>query len=440
MVKNQRSVKFDVRRFMRLDDKRPLSPWLRFAPLLILYTLIILFYSSGILEADEPRYVMYAENILAGQYTDPDMPELQNAPGYPLYLALFLALGLPLGVPKLLNAGLMFLAVVFFYKSLKIYVSEKSAVLAAYALGLYYPMFRWLIYNISEALSIVVICAFMYFALKALRRTKITFTSLLIPALLLGYLILVKLFYQYVVLFSFLFTLAAWLVYRRKKLLGFSAILIMGYLVAAVPYLSYTYSITGKTFYWGTQTGQKIYWMTVPYEGEFGKWFPMDGVIEGRFPELHPDHRKLFTSLEGMTPMEKNEALVRISKDNIKKYPGNYLFNIIPNTLRLLFAYPMHLHPNLNMYYYAGINSLLFIPFLFSLVPAWIYRRRIPTELYALMLFSLIYFGGLCLIPTVPRYLFMMVPAMLLWTAFVLSYFVKISFPDSLPGRLKSEG
>lgn len=411
----------------------------KFLPLFFLYIIMIIaipklvelanpFLKEGTFQHDELRYHTYAQNIINGQYTDPANPDIQNAPGYPLYLSIFLKLGLPLMIPKLSNAILMMLAVFFFYKSSTFFISERVSLVIAYILGLYYPLFRWIPYNISEAYSMFLLCAFIFYLLRAQQKKELSFSQIVLPAVILSLLISTKFFYHYVVIFTFILAIFLFLIrVSRAKMIKTILIMVLGYVMIAVPYLSFTYSLTGKTFFWTNQTGQKIYWMTTRHPGEYGKWFNYRKLHKNYNPEIHESHYEFFDEILEQPYLVQNELILEKAKENIKNNPMDYFFNIVPNTLRLLFNYPYSYKTHsLNMYFYAMINTPIVLAFLLSLIPSWKFRKLIPIELVILMVFGLVYFGGLMLIPAIPRYFFMCIPLILLWCGYIYSNFVKI--------------
>ena len=94
--------------------------YLKFLPLLILYVGVTLVFNDSHFKGDEGRYINFTQNLLKGYYANPDTKSgfLWNGPGYPIILVPFVYFKLPLIFPKLLNTLLVFVGVVFLYKSL----------------------------------------------------------------------------------------------------------------------------------------------------------------------------------------------------------------------------------------------------------------------------------------------------------------------------------
>lgn len=109
---------------------------LKLLPLFFLYLLLVSFHLSDSLEGDEVRYVAYAHNLSQGSYASPEKMELANGPGYPLILLPFVLLKIPWGAARMLNALFLFLAILYFFCTLRRYLKESQAFYAALILGL----------------------------------------------------------------------------------------------------------------------------------------------------------------------------------------------------------------------------------------------------------------------------------------------------------------
>src|SRR4030042_3798868 len=89
-------------------------------PLFVLYCIIFSLSANGSLDyGDEPRYAMYAENLTKGFYAPTDTRLLWNGPGYPLLLSPFVIFKVPWIYAKMLNPAFIFLAVCFFYTTIR---------------------------------------------------------------------------------------------------------------------------------------------------------------------------------------------------------------------------------------------------------------------------------------------------------------------------------
>jgi hypothetical protein len=206
-------------------------------------------------------------------------------------------------------------------------------------------------------------------------------------------------------------------------------------LALCVPYLSYTYSLTGRIFFWGTSGGMSLYFMSTPYANEFGSWFSAEEV------RLRPElaaHREFFASLEGLTDLERDDAFKRRAIDNIRRYPAKYLANLAANTGRLLFSYPFTFGPHsMTTFFYLVPNMFLVVLAVLSIPAALLRPREIPFEIWALLVFALIAFGGSALLSAYDRQARPLVPALSLWLAYIAARVVRIELRPGTPaGRL----
>jgi hypothetical protein len=114
------------------------------APLLWFYLCIAATGWSRPPVQDETRYLGFADNLTHGFYSPPDAVQLWSGPGYPLLLAPFRAIGCGPGALRLLNAPLLFAAVWCFFRFLRNHFPHRAALLGACALGLYFPVWKFL--------------------------------------------------------------------------------------------------------------------------------------------------------------------------------------------------------------------------------------------------------------------------------------------------------
>jgi hypothetical protein len=161
----------------------------------------------------------------------------------------------------------------------------------------------------------------------------------------------------------------------------------------------------------------QLYWMTTPYGNELGSWFSVKDVKER--PDLAP-HRKFFASLEGLSDTERDDAYKKQAIHNIADHPKKYLYNWSANVGRLLFSYPFSLGPqSLTTYFYLAPNMFVVVLFLLSTIPAALRPRAIPFELWAILVFVLIAFGGSTVLSAYDRQFAPLVPGLCIWMSFV---------------------
>ena len=167
----------------------------------------------------------------------------------------------------------------------------------------------------------------------------------------------------------------------------------------------------------GTSGGMSLYWISTPYPNELGSWFSVADVKEK--PELAP-HRDFFAKLEQLSDVERDDALKKQAVYNISHHPAKYVANWAANVGRLLFSYPFSLGSDrLTTYFYMVPNMFVVVLFLLSLFPAILRAKAIPFEMWALLIFALIAFGGSTLLSAYDRQFQPLVPILYAWTGFV---------------------
>ena len=397
---------------------------IKLLPLLFYYGIVILIFSSSNFWGDEGRYVMYANNLLNGHYSPLDDIYLWNGPGYPIVLIPFVFFKLPWLTAKLLNALFLFLSILYFYSALRLYIKERSSLYFAYILGIYPPFLRHIHQLLTEPLSIFLVSGFLFHFCKMHRDNKISWPHLLAGSFCLGYLALTKIFFGYVILVGLLLSL---FLYLWEKRLIFKKTF-MVYLVALIfclPYLFYTYSLTGKMYFWGNSGGMSWYWMSTPYDNEYGDWQWSQKVIEN--PQLYNEHQEFFKRIDKLSTLQQDNEFRKRAIENIVNYPSKYLKNVMANVGRLLFNYPFtHYNQKLSTYFFMIPNMFLVIIFILCIYPAFLGRKLIPYEIYGLILFGLISFGGSSLLSAYNRQFWPLVPVFMLWISFVISNILKV--------------
>ena len=88
----------------------------------------------------------------------------------------------------------------------------------------------------------------------------------------LGYLALIKPIFGYVLMFMIVGKGLIWITNRKSINYKKSISILLIAFVTTIPYLAYTYHLTGKIFYWSSLGGNNLYWMSSPYKEELGSW------------------------------------------------------------------------------------------------------------------------------------------------------------------------
>lgn len=323
-------------------------------PLLGLYVAVFALTQPGPLPVnDELELVAAAERLLDGRYalrgTLNDVRWLWHGPGVPLVLAPLLALGLPIEVIRIvLGPLLLFTTVVVVYRVLLRHTPPRTALLGALALGLYAPAMQPLRTVHKEPLAMALVALALLFASRALApadaRTR--WLDVSGAGVALGALTMVRLEYGWVLLGLLGASGAAVVVValarrrpaRRMRTVGRCAALLAVGLACCAPWLAYTHDVSGRFPYWGNSGGESLFWMSptgVP--GETGEFHGERTVFEQA--ALAPA-RPLFRRLERLAPLQRDLALQRIARANIRARPAAWVRNVAANTARLWFLVP----------------------------------------------------------------------------------------------------
>lgn len=402
----------------------------RFLPLLVLYILVVLLASTNTFQSDQARYVEFANNLSQGYYSPPDDIKLASGPGYPLVLVPFVLLKAPWLAAKILNALFLFGAILYFYCTLRLYISEDHALYLSYLLGLYPPFLRHLHLLVTETLAIFLVCGFLFHFCRMQQRNEKPWLQVLITAAYLGYLALTKVVFGYVILVALLLFLILYL-WKKGNALKKTLLIYLFALCFCLPYLFYTYSLTGKVFYWGTYGGSSLYWMTTPFERELGDWqgnaFDQLQEREWGAQDLVIHHGEFFREISNLNEVERDAKLKAKAFDHIVQYPAKFIVNWFANVGRLLFNFPHSYAPQqLPTYFYTLPNMFIVTLSILCIYPSYVARKKVPYEIFALLLFALISLGGSSLLSAYARQFIPLVPVFTLWIFFTLTRTLRI--------------
>lgn len=406
------------------------TPFLFYLPFLAIYGFLVFMMHDDAMVGDEDRYMMFAQNLLNGHYSPNDQLNLWNGPGYPLLLTPFLWLKLPTISITLFNALLHYLSVVFVFKSVNLISGKKSAHFFGLAWGLYFVAWQSLQYIMAECLSIFLISLLSYFIIKSHSSNKST--SVIWAGLTLGFLALTKIIFAYVIA-ACLVIYILYFVYQKAKPSGALKILMVS-IIPLIPYLIYTYSLTGRPLYLGNSGGMSLYFMSTPHEGEFGDWnnetftgYCNGGVQpcnSGYFVKNHKTNFEYILSVDGV---ERDDRYKELALENIKNNPIKFLRNCLANQGRMWFRYPFSYRFQNDLYLGVAFpNAILFSAFIFLSI-FWMARLKyIRKDLNLIFLILIVYLGGSTLLSAYPRQLYTVVPMMMTLISFAFSRSVKI--------------
>lgn len=395
-----------------------LRPALFFLPFLFGYAAIVLLFQKNELTVDEPSYLAFANNLLHGFYSPPPPDfDLWHAPGYPIVLTPFIALQAPLTLLRLLNAFWLYGSVLLFYKLLMKLVSARKALTGAILLGCYWLAWKGLPVVMTETFVFFLITAILFVAENYFRNEGRSRKQLLLLGFLLGYLAITKFLFAYVLIAMIFFCAFNWMRGKALYKQAFTATLLA--FLFTIPYLLYTWNLTGRPFYWSNAGGANLYWMSTPVPGEWGDWFnedlqpnwSVDGIVPGAEEKLQRDHGADMAELKQYTGLAKDDLYKQKAFNNIRNHPMSFGKNWVANTGRLLFNFPY-------TYRKTGpgllFNMLLHLIVMLLAIPLIIRARRqklaLPFFLQFTLALVLIYFAGSTLLSALIRMFYVVFP------------------------------
>src|SRR6185437_1775700 len=233
------------------------NPFILFLPFLIIYIVFVLLMYSPVNSGDEPRYLRFANNLLNGFYSQAGANvNLTNGPGYPLLLVLFLLFHLPKVGIVMINAVFHYLSIIFLFKALLQFVSFKKALFFSSIWACYYMAYQNMPSVTTETFTMFLVSMLIFFTVKVYDKKKVTGTKkdIFFAGLILGYIVLTKVIFGYVVLVMLLGILFLWIFNKKAANYRKALIILSIALVTFTPYLVYTYHLTGRVFYLSTAT------------------------------------------------------------------------------------------------------------------------------------------------------------------------------------------
>jgi hypothetical protein len=405
---------------------------LLFIPFLFLFFYFISSGGAAELKGDENRYLMFAKNILNFSYSPKEEVNLWSGPGYPIIVAALLYFGLSLQIIKYINAIFLFSSIFLFYKTLINLVDRKKATIFTIMFGFYVSIYSFSLvpYLLTEPLTIFLISLISFTLIKYFPEKKVPFSIILILSVLLAFLALTKIIFGYVLLFASIISFTIFVFANNNKNKNTLYLFLLA-LFFCTPYLYYTYTLTGKCFYWGDSGGMSLYWMTTPFPNEHGDWNNFDFIIEGKVQKnLKKNHEEFFNQISKLNSIQKDEAFKKRALSNILKYPEKYFNNWLANIERMLFGYPFSYRSQLTNFK-AIPNMFVFVLGVLLLYPTIKLFDQIPVQLKILLLLGFIYLLLSSLLSAYRRQFFIITPIIFIWEIYTLGSLLKIKLIKS---------
>ncbi len=413
-----------------MNKKLIRNPWLLFSPFLFCYAYFIIKNKWPTLYGDEIRYVDFAHNLLHGFYS-PAAPHINlwNGPGYPFVLVPFIALHIPALYITLMNAVYQYMAVVFLYKAVQLVANNKIALLCGFLFAIYPNAFSMLPILYTEAFTCLLVSSFVYCVTLYYMKRNGKYS--VAAGLILGYLVLTKIIFGYVVVISLGVCLAALLFDKNRSYYLKPVKILLIALAISIPYLVYTWHVTGKVFYWGNSGGMSLYWMSTPYENEYGDWKVPD-LSNNQYPTLFKsveadailkkNHSKELKFMLRNNEVLQDELFKRKAIENIKNNPLKFIKNYFYNFSRMLFNYPY------SYSYQDGAiirniitGSLILWGSLIGIIVTFLNWRIIIRPVRLVLLITGIYLLLSGALSAYPRQLDIILPVLLFWAGFLIA-------------------
>jgi hypothetical protein len=376
----------------------------------------------GAIVGDEWRYLHYANNLLQGYYSPRDRVFLWNGPIYPLVLTPFVKAGWQDGA-RYLNAFWHAGAVLYAWLVLRPRVSLHWTFVAVVVLGVYPPIFEYLPLLYTEVLCFCLMTAWIYHSLEAAD----SLFHRLAAGVWLALLVLTKVAFG-VVLTAFVVVMLAGRLKRRSVV--FESYLTQGALafVLCLPYLAYTYQLTGRVYYWSSAGANNFYWLTSPFAEEWGDWYHQGWVYEHALLRAH--HKEIFDRTTGLAEdpgLSEQEQLFNLSTpeasdiyfqravENIRGHPLKFLENWCGNLVRFWLDVPVSVRGTPFWNSYSTAHIPLFAWTVFVAASAWCRCARFPVLWQPLALFGVLTFGAYSCVSSMARFSIPLAP--LWWLA-----------------------
>lgn len=415
-----------------MNPKR--RPVLIILPFLLLYILIVLIFSSTELVGDESRYLTIADNFIHLNFSSKFEVNIWNGPGYPLFISPLVAFGLPAIFIKLLNAVLLYLSLILIFKTLKRHISEKKALLTAVILGCYLPFYPYLTNVLSECLSWFLISLVVFYVVKYFRSTSVINWNLFITSIALLLLCMTKVLFGYVLSSVLVLALIFKVFQNSSESVNKSILLSAITLIGCIPWLLYTYSISGNSFYWSSAGGKSLYAMSSPYEEDLGDWRSTTDLKDD------PNHKEFIEKVWSLSQVQRDSAYMTKGIENLKNHPAKYFQNWTANVGRLFFSYPFsESKQSVKTYFRLLPNvivvSLILISFFILFKKSII--QKLPSFLVPLLIFFSVYLFLSSLLSAYNRFFMITLPYWFVFVSIILNNSMTIRF-NNLKRELKN--
>ncbi len=206
----------------------------------------------------------------------------------------------------------------------------------------------------------------------------------------------------------------------------------------SVPYLVYTWHITGKVFYWGNSGGMSLYWMSSPYDNDYGDWklpdlsnhqYPISFKSAEVVALLRKDHQKEVSAILKHNELEQDELFKQAAINNIKSNPWKYVQNYLNNISRMLFNFPYsYSYQEAAIVRNIIVGSTILWASVIGLIFTLLNWRNIILPVKIVLLVTGVYLALSAALSAYPRQLDIIIPVLLFWIGYLAARIKKIEF------------
>jgi hypothetical protein len=385
-------------------------------------------FQDNAIEGDESRYLYFAHNLINGFYSPPPPNiNLWNGPGYPIMLIPFVSLKTPLVYIVLFNGLLNYLSIILLFKALRLIVSTRVAFIFSFFWGCYYAAFEDMLRIYTESFTSFLVSLLVFLLVKSFSKgAKGTKLDLILAGITLGYLVLTKVIFGYILLIILVGVIGIWVFNKKSSNYRRLATIVLIAFVTILPYLLYTYHITNKLIYFGNSGSMSLYWMSTPNENEYGDWFGKLTLAEDQGVQnihsfedsLRVHHQRDYQEIYSYVGIERDNAFKRLAIKNIRSHPLKYLENCFSNFGRMLFSYPFS-YSRQDGRLKLPFNAILLVCMLFSIILTIKNWVRVTFQIRFMFVFLFLYLSLSTLVSAYDRMFTVMVPLILCWIAYV---------------------
>lgn len=313
-----------------------------------------------------------------------------------------------------LNAFLLYFSLIIFNKTIGLYALSKNISIYTVLLGLYFPVYMALPTLMTECLTWFLLTAVAYLLIKTIKIGEISWKSIGLSAFFVAYLTMTKVIFGWVIILMIIISLAM-LLFKRFRYAGKITAYVFSFsFILCLPYLIYTYSITGKMFYWTNCSGLSLYTMTAPYQKDYGDWKPEEDMA------VNPKYKDFIKTVVNLPAVQKDQAYKNAAIANIKKYPAKYAMNCVANLGRLFFEYPhTGAFQSSGTFFFMAPNMFVFVFIVIALAISIFYVKKISDEIIVMLIFIMVYLAGSTLVSAYCRMFIVTLPFWMLFFFYV---------------------